>query len=92
MEERIKNEDIVRHFKNEIDKFSPSAYFYKVIDTNARDTENYERVVIYRALYNSPDGFVKSSNLFVRKYDEFMSEVDHEKYPNVKQKYRFEKM
>ena len=83
MEERIKNGNIVRHFKKEINAGSPMSYTYQVIDINARETDNYERVVIYKALYGGGD-------FFVRKYDEFMSEVDHNKYPNIKQKYRFE--
>ena len=56
---------------------------YYIVEDIATDSETEEKVVIYRGLYdNNP--------LWVRPLDMFLSEVDHEKYPDVKQKYRFE--
>lgn len=56
---------------------------YYLVEELAKDSETKEPVVVYRRLYGEGD-------LWVRPLDMFLSEVDHEKYPNVKQKYRFE--
>ena len=56
--------------------------YYIVIDI-AQNSENNEEYVIYRALYGE-------NKLWIREKNMFLSEVDHDKYPNIKQKYRFE--
>ena len=76
--------DIVQHFKREWVSAETSEYLYKVL-AFAQHTETGERLVIYQALY-SP------FKVCARPYTMFMSEVDREKYPDIKQQYRFEKV
>ena len=76
--------DIVQHFKREWVSADTSEYLYKVL-AFARHTETGERLVIYQALY-------APFKVCARPYAMFMSEVDREKYPDIRQKYRFEKV
>ena len=76
--------DIVRHFKREWVSQETSEYMYKVI-AFAQHTETGEKLVIYQAMY-------VPFKICARPYAMFMSEVDREKYPEIRQKYRFEKV
>ena len=80
---QIKPNTIYRHFKG----------FKAYVITTATHSETGEELVIY--VCNS-DGVEGNSNhkdgIYARPKDMFLSEVDHEKYPDVKQKYRFEEI
>ena len=92
MERKFNKGDIVQHFKREkmteeqLNK-EPNLYLYEIIGT-ARNTENKEELMIYKPLYTTEctDGV----DFAARPLEMFMSEVDHVKYPEIKQKYRFE--
>ncbi len=77
----------VQHFKRQLlteEERTTPKYIYEIMGM-AMHTETEEQLVLYRALYG--DGMI-----FARPVDMFLSPVDREKYPDVKQEYRFELM
>lgn len=71
--------EVFRHFKGNC---------YKIL-TIGHHSETKEKLVVY---YDLSGKNSTAEDPCIRPLEMFMSEVDHEKYPGVVQKYRFERV
>jgi hypothetical protein len=81
MDREVKVNTIYRHFKGS----------RAIVLTLCKHSETMEDMVVYVCVGNGPNANHKDG-IYARPYDMFISEVDHEKYPDIKQKYRFEEI
>lgn len=82
-----KPKQIWKHFKNE---------YYKIICVG-HHSETKEKMVVYAKISKhgyeiTKKAYIVADEPCIRPLDMFMSEVDHIKYPDVKQQYRFERV
>ena len=70
---------VYHHFKGKL---------YEVVDV-VRDCDTLEYKVLYRALYYDVQKHIVPGDFFYMDVDEFLSDVDREKYPDVTQRERF---
>jgi len=74
---------IVKHFKREtLTKGDKEKYLYKILG-KAKHTETGEELMIYQAMY-------EPFEIYARPLAMFYAKVAREKYPDIKQEYRFE--
>jgi len=76
MQNKIQAGHIYQHFKGGK---------YIVLEIVRFSEDENERMVIYQALYGKREKWARPLSMF-------SSEVDHEKYPDIKQKFRFEEI
>lgn len=74
MMDELKIKGVYKHFKGD---------YYLVEDIALSSEDGVTKYVIYRKLYG--DG-----GLFIRELSDFLEDVNKDKYPNVKQKKKFE--
>lgn len=77
----VKPYTLYRHFKG----------FNVLVLGIAKHTETLEDLVVYYCM-DSNNKSNHTDGLYARPLDMFLSEVDHEKYPDIKQKFRFEEV
>ena len=77
----IKPFTMYRHFKGS----------RALVITTAKHSVTAQDLVVYACMDNKGNTNHKDG-IYARPLEMFLSEVDHEKYPDVKQKYRFEEI
>jgi hypothetical protein len=80
--EKLQYGDILSHFKRE-ENSDGANYLYMYVGL-AKHTETEEDLVVYVALYGDKQIYARPVSMFIEK-------VDKEKYPHIKQEYRFKK-
>lgn len=78
--QEIKVGHVYRHFKG-----NHYVVLDVVDDCESNNEEDFDKVVIYQALYGD---HLK----WARPLKSFASEVDHEKYPDIAQRWRFQEI
>lgn len=81
MDREVTPFSVWRHFKG------PEAFVIAI----AEHSETGEKLVVYRCTGNNGQTNHRDG-IYARPLEMFLSEVDREKYPNVTQKYRLEKI
>ena len=80
MNREVKPYTVWKHFKG----------FNAVVITFSKHSETNEDLVVYYCFDENDKEH--NNGVYARELSMFLSEVDHEKYPNIKQKYRFEEI
>lgn len=81
MDREVKPYTLWKHFKG----------FMAFVVAVAKHSETGEELVIYYCTGKS-NSSNHNDGIYARPLAMFLSEVDHKKYPEVQQKYRFEKI
>ena len=86
-ENHIQKGNYYMHFKGYLDSNQGTLdnpnlhYLYTILETNALHSENTEPYVVYRN--------VLSGQIWIRPLEDFISEVDRVKYPNIPESITF---
>lgn len=81
MERKIQVGNIYKHFKGHVYRVIAIAYYSE--NYNEENPE-LSKMIVYQN--------VENGDCWVRPYQMFNSLVDKEKYPNIKQEYRFQEI